>query len=241
MIIVLEKGGFDWVALAGAIISFCAVLVAIGAIWFQQRQFKKNREPVIGPAIKGFDLNMPETHLDWETGERLDDKFSETTIPVYNYGGTTAINISYNYKFINLHEVERSLNNFPKTSSHSIKIDSVNEKPLSFDLVFENSTSKRRFIDIKSYVRRQDLIKPGEKVDILLPSYFLVIINYMFLFSAFEDIVLPKLELKIQYNDINNKRWLVKYKVEMDRAYKFSGSRLESCFISEFISKEQLK
>ncbi|QWH41320.1 hypothetical protein EXW53_06365 [Bacillus mycoides] len=54
-------------------------------------------------------------------------------------------------------------------------------------------------------------------------------------------IVLPKLELKIQYNDINNKRWLVKYKVEMDRAYKFSGSCLESCFISEFISKEQLK
>jgi hypothetical protein len=239
--LLLGTSVLQWAPLASAIISFCAVVVAMSALGFQYWQYKKNREPIIGPAIKSFDLELPETHLDWETGEKLDDKFSGTTIPVYNYGGTTAINISYNYKFTNLHEVEKkSLNNFPNTSSHSIRIDSINEKPLSFDLVFKNKTSKRRIMDIKSYIRRQDLIKPGEKVDILLPSYFLVIINYMFLFSAFEDIVLPQLELTIRYNDINHKTWMVKYKMEMDRAYKFSGSRLESSFISEFISKEKL-
>lgn len=74
--------------------------------------------------------------------EKLDDKFSGTTIPVYNYGGTTATNISYNYKSTNLHNVEK-ISDFPKTSSHSIRIDSINEKPLSFDLVFKNKTSKR--------------------------------------------------------------------------------------------------
>ncbi|HDR4441239.1 hypothetical protein BK720_01700 [Bacillus thuringiensis serovar brasilensis] len=241
MTILLGMSVLQWVPLASAIISFCAVVVAISALGFQYWQFKRNREPVIGPAIKSFDLELPETHLDWETGEQLDDKFSGTTIPVYNYSGTTAINISYNYKIINLLEIEKVLNNFPKSSSHSIKIDSVNEKPLSFDLVFKNNTSTRRIMNIKSYIRRQDLIKPGEKVDILLPSYSLIIINYMFLFSAFEDIVLPKLELTIRYNDVNHKTWMVKYKVEMDRAYKFSGSRLESCFISEFVSKEKLK
>ncbi|HDR7621182.1 TPA: hypothetical protein QCX73_000577 [Bacillus mycoides] len=241
MTLLLGTSVLQWAPLASAIISFCAVVVASGALGFQYWQFKKNREPIIGPAIKSFDLELPETHLDWETGEKLEDKFSGTTIPVYNYGGTTAINISYNYKFINLHEVENILNNFPKTSSHSIRIDSVNEKPLSFDLVFKNNTSKRRFMDIKSYVRRQDLIKPGEKVDILLPSYFLVIINYMFLFSAFEDIVLPKLELTIRYNDINNKKWLIKYVVKMDMSYKLSNGRLESSFMSEFISKEKIK
>ncbi|PGR32982.1 hypothetical protein COC47_28150 [Bacillus cereus] len=241
MTLLLGTSVLQWAPLASVIISFCAVVVASSALGFQYWQFKKNREPIIGPAIKSFDLELPETHLDWETGEKLEDKFSGTTIPVYNYGGTTAINISYNYKFINLHEVENSLNNFPKTSSHSIRIDSVNENPLSFDLVFKNNTSKRRFMDIKSYVRRQDLIKPGEKVDILLPSYFLVIINYMFLFSAFEDIVLPKLELTIRYNDINNKKWLIKYVVKMDMSYKLSNGRLESSFMSEFISKEKIK
>ncbi|WP_242253645.1 hypothetical protein [Bacillus cereus group sp. BfR-BA-01403] len=128
MIIVLEKGGFDWVAFAGAFIFGLAVFVAITAIWYQNRQFKKQREPVIGPAIKDFDLELPETHLDWETGEKLDDKFSGTTIPVYNYGGTAAINISYNYKLINLDEKEKCLNNFPKSTSHEIKIDAINKE-----------------------------------------------------------------------------------------------------------------
>ncbi len=241
MIIVLEKGGFDWVALAGAIISFCAVLVAIGAIVFQYWQFKKQREPVIGPAIKDFDLELPETHLDWETGEKLDDKFSGTTIPVYNYGGTAAINISYNYKLINLDDMEKHLNNLPKSTSHEIKIEAINKEQKSFDLLFSNKTIMRRFLNIRSYVRRKDLIKPGEKVDILLPSYFLVMVNNVFLFSTFEDFVLPKLELTIRYNDINNKKWLVKYVVKMDMSYKLSNGHLESSFISEFVSKEKLK
>lgn len=241
MTLLLGTSVLQWAPLASAIISFCAVVVAMSALGFQYWQYKKNREPVIGPAIKSFDLELPETHLDWETGEKLDGKFSGTTIPVYNYGGTTAVNISYSYKFVNLHEVEKSLNNLAKYESHEIKIDSVNENPLSFDLVFKNNTSRRRFASVKSYVRRKDLIQPGEKIDILLPSYFLVIVNYAFILSAFDDIVLPKLELTIRYNDINNKKWLVKYVVKMDMSYKLSNSRLESSFISEFVSKEKLK
>lgn len=241
MTLLLGTSVLQWVPLASAIISFCAVVVAISALGFQYWQFKKNKEPIIGPAIKSFDLQLPETHLDWETGEKLDDKFSGTTIPVYNYGGTTAINISYSYKCINLHDVERSLSNFPKSTSHEIKVDSIDEEEKSFSLFFSNPTILGKILTIKSYIRRQDLIKPGEKVDISLPSYFLVIINYMFLFSAFEDIVLPKLELKVRYNDVNHKTWMVKYTVEMDRAYKFSRNRLESSFISEFVSKEKLK
>lgn len=241
MALLLGTSVLQWAPLASAIISFCAVVVAVSALGFQYWQFKRNREPVIGPAIKSFDLELPETHLDWETGEKLDDKFSRTTIPVYNYGGTTAINISYNYKFINLHEVEKSLDSFPKSISHEIKIDSINEEQKSFDLLFSNKTIMRRFLNIRSYVRRKDLIKPGEKVDILLPSYFLVIVNYAFLFSTFEDIVLPKLELTIRYNDINNKKWLVKYVVKMDMSYKLSNGHLESSFMSEFISREKVK
>lgn len=239
--LLLGTSVLQWAPLASAIISFCAVVVAMSALGFQYWQYKKNREPVIGPAIKSFNLELPETHLDWETGEKLDDKFSGTTIPVYNYGSTTAINISYNYKLINLDEMEKCLNNFPKSTSHEIKIDEINEEPKSFDLFFSNKTIMRRFLNIRSYVRRKDLIKPGEKVDILLPSYFLVMVNYAFLFSAFEDIVLPKLELTIGYNDINNKNWLVKYVVKMDRSYKLSNGRLESSFISEFVSKEKPK
>ncbi|PFM42207.1 hypothetical protein COC59_26590 [Bacillus cereus] len=64
MTILLGMSVLHWTPLASAIISFCAVVVAISALGFQYWQFKRNREPVIGPAIKSFDLELPETHLD---------------------------------------------------------------------------------------------------------------------------------------------------------------------------------
>jgi len=242
----LEKileGNYDWVPIVGALISLVAVFVAIVAVVIQFKQFKKIREPIIAPAMKSFDLELPETHLDWETGEKLDDKFSETTIPVYNYGGTTAINIKYSYKLTNLVEVEKSLDNIVEYVDYEIWIDSIDEKAKgSFDLYFSNTrkNNMRRFHNIRSYIRSKDLIQPGEKIDILLPSYFLVIINYAFRLSAIDDIKLPILQLTLRYNDINYQDWEVKYIIKMDGSLKYNENHLESSFVTEFFSKKRI-
>ncbi|MDC7762654.1 hypothetical protein POL82_04220 [Priestia aryabhattai] len=240
MIVIESKDSFDWVALTSAIISFLAVVVAIAAIWIQQKQFRKQREPVIAPAIKGFSLVLPETHLDWDTGEELDDKFSKTTIPVYNYGGTTAFNIGYSYKFINLNEMKQHLDNKVRTKNFDIKIEEVDEVEESFDLRFTNDVKHRRMIGIRRYGRRQDLIQPGEKVDIVLPSYFLVLISYEYQLAVLNDIKLPMLELTVDYNDISNKKWMVKYLIRMDGTVTYKNNELKSSFIAEFRSKKQL-
>ncbi|WP_019414164.1 hypothetical protein [Paenisporosarcina sp. TG20] len=239
------EGNYDWVPIVGALISLVAVFVAIVAVVFQFKQFKKIREPIIAPAMRNFDLELPETHLDWDTGEKLDDKFSETTIPIYNYGGTTAINIMYSYKCINLAEVKESLDNIKLHKDNVIKIDSIDKKVKdSFDLYFSNENEKtsnfRRFHNIRSYIKSKDLIQPGESIDIFLPSYFIVIINYAFRLSRLEDIKLPKLQLKMRYKDVNYQDWEMKYIIQMGGSFNYKRNRLESSFVSEFVSKKRI-
>lgn len=246
MIIVLEKDSFDWVALTGAITSVLAVIVAIITIWLQNKQFKKQREPVIKPAMKTFDVKLPEINLDWETGKKLDSKFSSTTIPVYNYGGTSAINISYSYTFTNLKAVKESLDKIQGFEDGDVKISDVNEENNSFDLCIESPSGWRRFNEIKRYVRFQDVILPGNNVNILLPSYFVVIINYAFQFDIWEDIEFPELELSLTYNDVSDKYWNVKYIIKLDtktynRKSGSDGVYLKSHFINEFVSQNPIK
>ncbi|MGE1112164.1 hypothetical protein ACQJ0K_10410 [Priestia megaterium] len=239
MIIIESKDSFDWVALSSAIISFLSVLVAIAAIWLQNRHFRKQREPIIAPAIKSFSLELPTTHLDWDTKEELDDQFSNTTIPVYNYGGTTAFNIGYGYKFINLKEMKKHLDHKVLGINFEIRIEEIDEEKESFDLIFTNEVKTRKMLEIRRYGNHQNLIQPGEQIDILLPSYFLVLISYEFQLSGLNDIKLPVLELTVDYNDINNKKWMVKYLIKID-TFKYKNGKLTSSFVSEFVSKQQI-
>ncbi|MET3407127.1 hypothetical protein ABIC59_004593 [Priestia aryabhattai] len=246
------------IALVSAIISLGAVVVAIVAIIMQNRQFKKQREPIIAPATRNFNVKLPETHLDWTNGEELDKKlsnlywtggkdldgnFSKTTIPIYNYGGTTVFNIRYNYKFINVKEVKQSLEHILDYTNYAIKIDSIKDDLSFFTLTFKNSSKGEISKNIGRERKREDLIQPGEKVEISLPGYFLIITNYAFILSALDDIKLPILELTILYTDINYVEWEVKHKVRIDnsRSYRGKEDTLETAFISEFVSRKKIK
>lgn len=234
----------QWAPLVSAIIAFCAVVVAVSALGFQYWQFKKNREPVIAPAIRSFDLYLPETHLDWDTGEKLEDKFADTTIPIYNYGGTAAINIAYSYRFTNVSQIKESLINKIKDEDYKIKINSINGKIEPFEIFFQNPVLTKTIRINKIYTRRKDLISPGEKIDIQLPSYFLIIISYAICFGGINNQDFPELELSLTYNDINHKNWNVKYMIKMDSNYRWriqsDKLRFECAFIPEYISKEKI-
>lgn len=101
--------------------------------------------------------------MDWEKGEELNNKFSGTTIPLYNYGGTAAINIAYSYRCNNLHKLQENINDKFKNGQHDIKIDSINDEKESFDIYFQNSMKQKRFLEIKRNIRRKDVIEPGKK------------------------------------------------------------------------------
>ncbi|MNF98826.1 hypothetical protein D3C84_817010 [compost metagenome] len=190
-------------------------------------------------------MELPDTHLDWETQEVLDNKFSSMTIPLYNYGGTTAINIKYSYKLTNFDKVKEYIDDdsnsiFP---DYALELEQIDDKEYqNFNLVIKNPSKKLfRIPNHASYINLQDSIQSNGKIDIFLPSYFLIIINHSFrVYSLDEAIVLPELELKIKYNDINNKVWIVKYTIKMDSAYRYRNNHLNSNFIYEFISKKYL-
>ncbi|PFE58672.1 hypothetical protein CN316_30045 [Bacillus cereus] len=247
MTLLLGMSVLQWVPLASAIISFCAVVVAMSALGFQYWQFKKNREPVIGPAIKKFNVELPEAHLDWETGDEIDGQFSRTTIPLYNYGGTTAINIEYSYSCTNIKEMGKMINGNFKTKYRNIVINSVNEEVGTFNVLVENPKGVRIIEETRRYIERRDLIKSNDKVEILLPSYFIMIIAHIAQIKQIDNKgILPILELCVTYNDVNHKSYKVKYIIKIGlfrQNIKTAPDKpkLEFECIPEFISKVKLK
>ncbi|WP_440619587.1 hypothetical protein [Bacillus subtilis] len=240
---------FDWVA---SLISFLAVVVAIASIWIQIRQFKKQREPVIAPGIKSLDLELPRITYDWVDDKRLDGKFADTTLPIFNYGSTSAINIIYSYK-LNNHEkvrirLEELLNDQSDLSVRFTDNYLDKDKGITDDLLFVidevvgNSYSS--YFRTTPYIRRIDLILPGESVGIKLPSYFLILINYLSRMGG--DDSFPELELKIIYNDTNFKSWETKFIIKVDQIWNISRKanptisfRLQTSLVNEFISKNK--
>lgn len=236
------KENFDWVA---SLISLLAVIVAIASIWIQIHQFKKQREPVIAPGIKPLDLKLPRITYDWVDDKRLDDKFADTTLPIFNYGSTSAINIMYSYKLIDNEKVREKLEELidEKREIHLKLTDNHLDKHLgiTYDLLDVNDDgSYSGFFRTTPYIRRSDLILPGESIGIKLPSYFLIMINYLSRLE--EQDCFPELELKITYNDTNFKTWETKFIIKVDQISKIEISsfyKLQTSLVYEFISKNK--
>lgn len=236
-----DKENFDWVA---SLISFLAVIVAIASIWIQIRQFKKQREPVVAPGIKAIDLELPRITYDWVNDKKLDKRIADTTLPIFNYGSTSAINISYTYKLIDDEKVRGRLEELmDEQSDICVSLtDNFLEEGSTYDLLeVKDGTYKGRF-RTTPVVRRSDLILPGESIGIKLPSYFLIMINYISRIG--EEDCFPKLELKIKYNDTNFKTWEAKFIIKVDqisKIQKFSNGnyKLQTSLVYEFISKNK--
>lgn len=251
MIVITKQTETNWIPIISAVISFLAVSVAIVSIWLQQWQYNKKREPIISPTTKSFTVELPGLGLDWETNEQLDNKFSNTSIPLYNFGGTTAHNISYSFKLMNLLTLEEQLGKYNSEKEIFAKIDQVNRENDSFDLFIKYNSSWKRFIEIRWFVKRADLISPGEKIDVFLPSYFLVLINYKYrALNRSDDFEMenPILELTVRYSDVNNDHYIVRYQVRLDGQYRVKGQMFEvkgieltSSFVHEFITKKKIK
>ncbi|MGN2618514.1 hypothetical protein [Bacillus stercoris] len=207
----------SWVS---PLISLAAVIVAIASITIQNRNFKKQRVPVVAPVIKNFKLDLPELNLDWNKS-KLDGYFSETTIPVYNFGGTPAFNLTYSFTFRNIDEIMKEL---PKLKIEGIKAgiyQGSEEDLFSKDYRYYMGITGESFsyslpLSTSQIKRRADVIPAEGSVDINLPSYYVALINCLFRDIRRDVRVFPELELTLTYNDINFKSFQTKYIIKVD-------------------------
>lgn len=228
----------DIMDLVTAATSLLAVLIALGSLVFQYKFFHKERKPVITPLVKEFrDFILPNIQHDWESGSKIDKKFSETTIEITNYGGTTAIVESYNFMFDNLDEISRELDKHATTEEYvSIK---QNDDGNTFMLALRNSQGFINLPRVSSVLKRGAILRVDEEMDIQLPSYFMVISNYMF--KQLVNTALPVLILKLRYSDTEGKEHLKIFKIKWDESnnitHNSQGVSINGAVVAEFVKE----
>ncbi|PSL42148.1 hypothetical protein B0H99_101396 [Planomicrobium soli] len=198
-----------------AVTSLLAVIIALFALVLQFKFFNKERKPVIVPIIKEFtDQLLPDLNCDWETEEKIDEKFSNTKIKLTNYGGTTANIESYYYFFSNFKEVENELKRI--SDNDTTLIITKTKRPQSFKFIVQTKKVNMWFDEINATIKRGNILRVDEELEIYLPSYFMILSNFLL---KEEDInILPELTLLIKYTDIDKKENILEYLIYWDFA-----------------------
>ena len=238
---------FDWGTFLGALGSIAAVFVALFTAYFQVYQFKKNREPLISPTIKKLDFLIPDILSDWEEDEELKKKFSNTFLSLGNFGYTTVFDVSYSFKAKNIIEIQKYLQEGQTGEELVIKNLEIDEKKQIFNIEIITENGKKIYHKNRRYTHRLDPIGEGRSIKVPLPSYFILLSNFILAnMSPFdEDEILPELELFIYYTDVDMKKWKIVYDIKWDivRETKHSdeGMTIKGTLISKLEFKSKLK
>ncbi|WP_392454826.1 hypothetical protein ACF3OH_12000 [Chryseomicrobium aureum] len=204
--------------LMAALVSLLAVIVAIVAIYYQHKQFKINRKPYITPVRKSFAIDLPSILTDWFTGEKIDKRFSNLTIPIYNLGSTTAIDISYWYSLKNIEELSEYWNNkvYFDSTSYSIKVLDQ-DYPYSIGIK-DRLASREANLTCKNFVNYADKIDPGLFLEVKTPTYFMIFISGIYKEQSplLPNAPTPIFSLFIEYTDLDRVRHRVEFEMKSD-------------------------
>lgn len=224
-----------------------AVLLAALTLVIQYRLFHKERKPIVMPIPLEFnDFKLPQINKDWVTKEDIGRKFSNSSLIITNYGGTTAMVKSYNYHFNNFEEIEKALGKFDGHSKY-VSIQKNIDNPNSFNLKLCNGEKSYELRNIESVLRRGNILRVAEEQEILLPSYFIIISN--FLLQQTKKKVLPELTLKLRYIDIDNKETLKIFIIKWDESraitnrggWEITNGAIIAKFVKEYKGKNVFK
>jgi len=124
--------------------------------------------------------------------------------------------------------------------SHAINL-TIHEDTYELDVAFRNIESKQgvHIKKILPYIRNLDVIKPKESAQILLPDYFIIMLNDYFINSHITDIKPPVLKLKLFYDDMDFNTWEQHFRIFVPSSYNFNGETLISSFHYEIIKTKQ--
>ncbi|MGE6541090.1 hypothetical protein [Bacillus luti] len=266
MNLLLGESIFQWAPVAGVVIAFCSVGVAICTLRFQRWQFKRNKEPVINLVKKKVVFDFPNVPLDVKEEGKLNlDRpkvikvpDNKALIPLYNHGETTVINLEYSYKIRNFQTVNNIVNAMLKANNQYEKYTmQVSYSRDGTELI--GAWLKNPMLPVGSVscgivngkpVERPKPIEPGEEIDIELPRYFLPISSHVARAAGTEFIkesVFPELELTLSYSDINYRYYKVKYIIKVEDSFvneynlKPNCNELRLDLVPEFVSKSKSK
>ncbi|MFK4423963.1 hypothetical protein [Bacillus sp. RC51] len=267
MELLLGENIFKWVPVAGTVITFCAVVVAICALRFQYWQFKRNKEPVINLVKKRVIFDFPNVPLDVKQQQKLnldspkvirvpDEK---AMIPLYNHGETTVINLEYSYKIRNLQTIKNIVNAMLKANNqyeeYKIQVGYSKDGTEIINAGLKNPMLPRGSVSFyvgygRKPVERPKPIEPGEEIDIELPRYFFPISSHVVRAAGaglINESVFPELELNVSYSDINYRYYKVKYIIKVEGFFvneynlKPNCDELQLYLVPEFVSKSKGK
>lgn len=219
----------------------------------QLKEQEKVERPRLVPLNKQVISEVPFVLADWVLdfeGKmkrlRSRDKFSGYTIPIINTGKSFAIDIRYSY------EIENGVHAIQSKSyrDHLIVGPSPDEKMtdaslFTFDIkAMYTLTDPGRYhtftAESTPYIRYVPIIQSGEKAELLIPSYFVVLSNiYLKNYWEYEqhELIRPKLKLTIWYKDQYNQEHEDYFRVELaQRQMATKGEMIEAWIAVEKIN-----
>lgn len=234
----------DWIALISVVIAMIAAIASWMAIYSQKRINEKNQEAIIVPGIKSVEAKIEHILSDWDVEEEIPKKFSNTKLPIWNYGNSPVFNVRYCYYIENIDDlIQEEENEMGEHDYHAINIiknEDSYELYVSYKNIENRQGSHRR--EIRPYIRHVDVIKPKENTKILIPDYFIILLNDYFINSLFYNRRPPVLLLKIVYDDINFNTWELQFRIFVPSSYQFTNEEaLITSFHYEVVQTKQKK
>lgn len=159
------------------------------AIYSQKQINKKNQEAIIVPGIKSIEAKIDHILSDWDVKGKVPIKFSNTKLPIWNYGNSPVFNVGYCYYIENIDDlVQDEVKELVVRDNHVIhlgKHENSYELTINYSNIDHKHGSEIRYI--KPYIRNVNVIKPKESVNILIPDYFIIMLNDYFINLSFNE------------------------------------------------------
>ncbi|MEH6944626.1 hypothetical protein [Bacillus sp. JJ722] len=234
----------DWISLISVFIAMIAAIASWLTIFSQERINKKNQEAIIFPGIKSIKANIEHILSDWDVKGRVPKKFSGTKLPIWNHGNSPVFNIRYCYYIENVEDfIYAGLDDMDEFDSHEIFVreyENEYELYIGYKNIEGKEGSQIRYL--KPYLRYVDVIQPKESTNILLPDYFIIMLNDYFInsFGKNRKQKQPILNLKIIYDDVDYQTWELIFRIFIPNTFHFkNGSDLDTSFHYEVIQTKQ--
>lgn len=257
MIFILEQSNsINWWAIAGSIASVLAASVAVITVCFQKYKYDKERKPIISPLVSKFNLSDISLLTDWESKYKIDKKWSGTKVNLKNYGKESIIDMNYSYSFKNYKEIEGFLESINSETPPSLRLYNPEffkgkKETILSKASLKGDNGKIQFdYSITRHLLHADPLSPEEEIAINLPSYFIILTNYLIthpseiVFNNF-DHPYPILELYVHCKDTDQRNWLTVYEIYWDDRKKIEfghkGNKFELILNSRHVSTKKLK
>lgn len=233
----------DWIALVSVFIAMIAAIASWMAIYSQKRINEKNQEAIIVPGIKSVEAKIEHILSDWDVEGKIPKKFSNTKLPIWNYGNSPVFNVGYCYYIENIDDLIQEENKMGEFDNHAINVIK-HEGIYELDIAFRNIENKQgaQTRKIIPYIRNVDVIQPKDCTNIHIPDYFIIMLNDYFINSLFRDKKPPILLLKIFYDDTDFNTWELQFKIFVPSSYQFTNEEeLTTSFHYEVVQTKQKK